>query len=133
MVVNYHEPVSVLPEYRLWAGLCHLSAFAFVLLPFFGHILAPLAVWLLKRDNSPLIDSHGKAALNFQLTITIYAFFVFFITVLIALQGTRLALIFGFLMGFPLQMFWLVCVIVAVIRANEGRPYSYPLTFRFVT
>lgn len=133
MVGDYHEPVNVLPESRIWATACHLSAFAWVLLPFVGHILAPLVIWLLKRNESPFLDMHGKAALNFQLSMTIYLFFVMFVIVLLALQATRIALIFGFLLWFPLQMFWLISVIIAVIRANDGKPHHYPLTFPFIT
>jgi uncharacterized Tic20 family protein len=133
MVGDYHEAVSVLPETRNWATACHLSAFAFVLLPFAGHILAPLAVWLMKRNESAFVDQHGKAALNFQLSFTIYGFFVLFVIVLIAMKGKELALIFGCLLGFPLQMFWLISVIMAVIRANDGKPHHYPLTFPFIS
>lgn len=134
MVGDYHEPVNVLPESRIWATVCHVSAFAFVLLPPIGQIIAPLAVWLIKRNESPFVDQHGKAALNFQLSMTIYFFFVLFVILLIAMQGTeQLALIFGFLLLFPLQMFWLISVIIAVIRANDGKPYHYPLTFPFIS
>jgi uncharacterized Tic20 family protein len=38
-----------------------------------GHLLAPLIVWLMKRDESPEIDAHGKEAVNFQISMLIYS------------------------------------------------------------
>ena len=53
-----------------WAMACHLSALAGFLVPF-GNIAGPLLVWLLKRAEIPLVDAHGKEALNFQITVSI--------------------------------------------------------------
>jgi hypothetical protein len=55
------------------AMLWHVAAFAgYIGIPF-GNIVGPLLVWLLKREESPFIDVHGKQALNFQISATIYA------------------------------------------------------------
>ena len=40
--------------------------------PWAGHILGPLIVWLAKRGDSPEIDEHGKESLNFQISMLIY-------------------------------------------------------------
>ncbi len=59
---------------RNWAVFCHLGGFAFYLLGFaLGHILVPLALWLIKRDQSAFIEEHGREALNFQISVTLYA------------------------------------------------------------
>ncbi len=57
---------------RTWTALCHASALLGVFLHFPGHLLGPLIVWLVKRDDSPEIDAHGKEALNFQISMLIY-------------------------------------------------------------
>jgi uncharacterized Tic20 family protein len=44
--------------------LCHL-------LGIFTSFLAPLIIWLIKKDTSPWIDHQGKEALNFQITALI--------------------------------------------------------------
>lgn len=55
---------------------CHLSALiggvvlSFTGLPI-GNILAPLVLWLMKKDSMPLVNEHGKEVLNFQITISI--------------------------------------------------------------
>jgi len=64
------EPRRGALDERTWAMLCHLSALAGCILPL-GNILGPLAVWLLKKDGSPFIDGHGRAALNFQITVSL--------------------------------------------------------------
>jgi len=52
--------------------LCHLSALAGFVIPF-GNILGPLLVWQIKKNEIPSVEAHGKAALNFQITVTIAA------------------------------------------------------------
>ena len=39
-------------EERLWAMIAHLSAFSGHFIPF-GHVLGPLVVWILKKDELP--------------------------------------------------------------------------------
>ena len=56
---------------RTWNMLCHLSALAgFIGVPF-GNILGPLLVWQIQKDKFPATQIHGKAALNFQITVTL--------------------------------------------------------------
>ena len=56
---------------RMWAMLCHLGGLA-ALIPFpFAGIVAPLIIWLVKKEDHPFIDESGKEALNFQITIAI--------------------------------------------------------------
>ena len=46
------------------AMLCHL-------LGIFTCFIGPLIIWLLKKDEDAFIDSQGKEALNFQITVTL--------------------------------------------------------------
>lgn len=102
--------------------LCHLSAFAGLFVPF-GNVWGPLVVWLIRRDQSPEVDAHGKESLNFQISMTIYLVVSFLLSFL--------------LIGIPLliagAIFWLVVVIIASVRANAGELYRYPLSIRFIT
>ncbi len=108
-------------EERTFGMLCHLSAFATFVVPF-GNILGPLVVWLVKREGSRFVDEQGKEALNFQISITIYAI----------VSALLVLVLVGIVFLIALAIFWLVSVIVASVRANEGRPYRYPLTIRFL-
>ena len=102
--------------------LCHLAAFAGLVVPFFGSIIGPLVVWLLKKDQSSYVDYHGKESLNFQITMAI-AFFVSWILVFVLI---------GFFLLAGLAIFNLVVIIIAAIKANEGVRYQYPFNFRFI-
>ena len=68
-MVEYQQPQP--QEARTWAMLCHLSTFAKYLAIPFGNIIGPLILWLLKKDQHPLVDDQGKEAMNFQITITL--------------------------------------------------------------
>jgi len=43
---------------RTWGMFCHLSALAGYLIPF-GHLIGPLFVWLIKRDEFPVVADQG--------------------------------------------------------------------------
>lgn len=108
---------------RNWAVFCHLGGFALYVLPFMlGNVLVPLVIWLMKRNESPYIDEHGREALNFQISMTIYA------TVAFALAF----LLIGFLLLPPLAIFHFVLMVIASVRASQGELYRYPLTLRLI-
>src|SRR3990167_9418358 len=69
---NMRDAPQVSKEEQNWAMICHLSAVAGFALPF-GNLLGPLIVWLIKRSEMPMVEFHGKEALNFQITVTIAA------------------------------------------------------------
>lgn len=116
------EPIADDKSVRTWATICHASALIGFVLPAAGHILGPLIVWLAKRDASPVIDEHGKEALNFQISMLIYS---------IAAAFLCLVLI-GFVLLPVLHLLNVVFVIIATIQANDGKLYRYPLTLRLV-
>jgi uncharacterized protein len=111
---------------RMWAILCHASALlGYVTLV--GFIVGPLVVWLLKREESPEIDEHGRESLNFQISILIYG-------VVLGMAAFILSFVFiGFLLVpviFILPIAQIVLVIIASIKASNGEPYRYPFTIR---
>ena len=89
---------------------------------FLGHILGPLVVWLIKRGDSPEIDAHGKESLNFQISMLIY--------------DAIAAILCIFLIGIPILIAsWVlntVLVIIASVKASEGKFYQYPFTIRLI-
>ncbi|MBI1344892.1 DUF4870 domain-containing protein [bacterium] len=111
-------------EDRIWAMLCHLASFV-TFIPF-GNIVAPLVIWMMKRDSSPLVADQGKEALNFQITMVIgyaVAIVLFFTVVLIPVS---------ILMLVVLPIWHLVLTIIAAIKCYDGQLYRYPLTLRLV-
>ena len=116
------DPAAVpTQDERTWGMVAHLAALAFFILPF-GNILGPLVVWLAKREHSTFVALHAKEALNFNITILMGAL----------VCGLLLAFSVGILFGAVLFVFWLVMIIIAALKANEGAAYRYPFTVRLV-
>lgn len=116
----YYGPVSS-PEERNWSMLVHLSAFAGLLVPF-GSIVGPLIVWLIFRARSDMVDYHGKRALNFQISMTIW--------IVIAILFSFVLIGIPFLIG--LSIVAIVWTIVAAVRASSGNPPGYILSIGFL-
>jgi uncharacterized Tic20 family protein len=116
-------------QIRTWHMWCHLSTLSGMFLPL-GFVLGPLIIWQIKKNEVPSIEAHGKAALNFQLTLLILA-------IGIAIVGFILSFFcVGFLFFFLLPLVGLAGIIfpiIAGLKANEGKEYSYPYSFSLVT
>src|SRR5438132_5240895 len=109
-------------DVRTWCVLAHALALAGFFVPWAGHIVGPLIVWLAKRGDSPDIDAHGKESLNFQISMLIYG----------VISGILCLIIVGFFLLVLLHILNVVLVIVASIQASEGKLYRYPLTIRLI-
>jgi len=109
---------------RMWAMFCHLAGLAaFIpIIPAFGCIIGPLVIWLLKKEEFPFVDKHGKEALNFQISMFIYAF----------IAGLLCFVIIGFFLLPIVILTDIILLIVAAIKANDGQDYRYPLTIRLI-
>jgi len=106
---------------KTWAMLAHISALAGFIIPF-GHIIGPLVIWLIKKDESPFVDDQGKEALNFQISITIYCI----------VAALLIIVVLGIFLLIGLAILDVVLIIVAAVKANESEKFRYPLTIRFV-
>jgi uncharacterized protein len=115
-------PVAGSSEERTWAMAAHLSAFVGHFIPF-GHIFGPMVVWILKKDQFPLVNDQGKEAMNAQISFTLYFF----------IAGLLCFVLIGFPLLVALWVWDIVVVILAAIKANEGQPYRYPYILRFIT
>jgi uncharacterized Tic20 family protein len=109
-------------DVRTWNVLCHATALAGFFVPWAGHILGPLIVWLAKRSDSPEIDENGKESLNFQISMLIYN----------VIAGVLCLVLIGFIILAILHILNLVLVIVASIQTSEGKFYRYPMTIRLI-
>ena len=108
-------------EERTWSVVAHLSALSALFIPF-GHLLGPLVIWLIKRNEMPMVDRHGKEALNFQITVTLAAF----VCGLLMVVGIGVVLLFVLLVADA------VLVIMAAVKTSRGETFSYPFTWRVI-
>jgi uncharacterized Tic20 family protein len=113
------------------ALLAHLSA----LIAFFGlpSFIGPLVVWLWQREGDPFALEHAREALNFNLSVLLYA-------VVAGVAGFVLAVVtlgIGVLLLVPIALAaviaFVVLVVVAASRASKGDVYRYPFTIRFIS
>ncbi len=115
---------------RQWAAGAHLGALILALVTSWAAGIAgavgALAVWMIKRDESAFVAEHAREALNFNLSMFIYA------VVLVAFSVLTLGI--GLLVAVPLGLLiavvWLVCTLLAAFRAYDGRTFRYPLSIR---
>jgi hypothetical protein len=120
--VERPTPDRLQSEARTWAMLTHLIALCgFIGVPF-GHIIGPLVIWLVKKDQFPLVDDQGKESLNFQISMTIYGI----------VAGILSFVVIGIPLLIALVLADIVLVIIASVAANQGQLYRYPLTIKFL-
>ncbi|HLV14894.1 MAG TPA: DUF4870 domain-containing protein [Xanthomarina sp.] len=138
------------------ATFIHLSTFSRFLFPL-GNFIGPIVLWVANKDKSEFIDTHGKQALNFQISILLYAIILGMITIPLfifnlfngfnfldidAFNSIHISLTkpspllyitggFGFIavVSFILE---LIFIVKASLAAKEGEYYKYPFTIKFL-
>jgi uncharacterized Tic20 family protein len=120
-VMDTTSEVVVNKEERTWAMCGHLSAFIGHFIPF-GHIIGPLVIWIMKKNEMPFVNDQAKEALNFQITMTIY----------LIVAGLLIFVVIGFVLLPIVYLFDIILTVVAAVKANDGVAYRYPCTLRLV-
>lgn len=155
----YHKLLYVLKmtdnHQRNLATFIHLSTFSRFIIPF-GNFIGPIVLWMSNKDKSEFIDQHGKQAINFQMSVLLYAIIIgtisvpFFIFKL--LNGLDVFDFHGFhnihinlakpspllyiggglgalaIIGFIIE---LALIIKASLSARDGKVFHYPFTINF--
>ena len=111
------EKAGLKSEETMMAMLAHILAIP-------GAFIAPLVIYLIKKDDSEFIEDQAKEALNFQITMFIVALGGIAITIASCGYG-------GVIMA-PIGILNMVFCILAGIKANDGVKYRYPFNIRIV-
>jgi len=110
-----HQPVSMPSgEEKTMAILSHILCLVFVV-----GLIAPLIIYIIKKDESAFVAAHARESLNFQITILIAAI-ILFITVI------------GILFLWLLGIISTILVIIATIKTSENKLYRYPFSIRLI-
>ena len=113
---------AVSKDERNLAMFAHLSAFAGLLFPAGGNVIAPLIVWLTQREKSAFVADQSLEALNFNITVLLAEIacgFLFIVGI-----GVLLIVILGIV--------WLVGTILGAVRASEGQRFRHRFILRLV-
>lgn len=107
-------------EDRNWGVAAHASAVvgAWIALGLIG----PLVVLVAKGGESPFVRAHAVEALNFNISVLIYA----------AVGWVLTFVLIGFPLLLAIGLLWLVCTVLGIVKASKGELYRYPLTIRLV-
>lgn len=147
MIDNHHKNL---------ATFIHLSTFSRFIIPF-GNFIGPIVLWAANKDKSEFVDRHGKQAINFQISVLLYAIIIgtisvpFFIFKLF--RGLDVIDFNGFHnfhinVGEPSPLLYiggglgalaiiafiieLALIVKASLSARDGEDYKYPLTINFL-
>ncbi|MDA1195590.1 MAG: DUF4870 domain-containing protein [Planctomycetota bacterium] len=107
---------------RTWGMLAHLLALSGYVVPL-GNIIGPMVVYFVKKDESEFVKQEAKESLNFQISVFLY----------MIVSAVLIIVLIGILLLIAVGIWALVMVILASIKANEGKPYRYPFTIRFIS
>jgi uncharacterized Tic20 family protein len=111
-----------------WAMLCHLGGLCGYAANGVASVIVPLLIWVIKKDEMPIVDEHGKESLNFNISVMIYAGLLVGLT--FVTFGLAAPLTVPLL--FVLAAFHVICTVIAAIKANEGKFFRYPFSMRLV-
>ena len=93
-------------NWRLYLELLQFSGFVFP----FGHVLGPLVLWLVKKDEIPLVNEEGKKVINFNLSWTLW-------------------IILSCGLG---SIAWIIIAIISTLKAANNERFERPWTIAFL-
>lgn len=120
-------------EARTWAMIIYLSCFTGLIIPL-GSIIAPLIIWLLKKEEHPFIERQGKEVLNFNLSIIVIFLSLFVLNFVMVLTVILAPLAFLLMLAlFLIGVYALIIIIIGAIKVKDGFNYRIPyLNFRLI-
>ncbi|MBC7835099.1 MAG: DUF4870 domain-containing protein [Phycisphaerales bacterium] len=105
---------------RVYATFTHLSLLLWhVLIP----VVPALVMWLIRRNDSPFLDDHGRESVNFQISLLLYGVLGLALT---PLCGIGVAVwVAAYILG-------IVGMVMGSVAAHKGQYFRYPACIRFL-
>ncbi len=105
---------------KMWGMFIHLSQLCSYLVPLAG-LVVPIVLWQIKKDESEIIDRHGRIVANWLITKAILCV-VFFALCFVVV---------GFPLIVALAVVSIIFPIIGGVKANNGEVWRYPLSIKF--
>lgn len=84
--------------------------------------LAPLIIWAVLKDRSPLVRQNAAAAANFGILMGIAA----------VVGGILIIVIIGIFVMLAAEVLLIIFGVIGAVRANRGEVYRYPFNVNWV-
>ena len=101
--------------------LLHLSQLSGIFLLPLGVAL-PIIMWAANKDSQPVVDAHGRRALNWLISLFIYG----------VVSAILAAIYIGLLALIGLVCLGIAFPIIGAVKAHAGQAWSYPLAIKFL-
>ncbi len=111
--------ISVDPN--MWGMFIHLSQFCGYAFPLAG-LIVPIVLWQIKKNDSELIDRHGRIVVNWIITEFILA--IIFVLLCFVLVGIPLLI--------ALAIVGVIFPIIGAVKASSGEAWAYPCSIKFL-
>ncbi|MBL8762336.1 MAG: DUF4870 domain-containing protein [Phycisphaerae bacterium] len=115
---RFRDPDATSSDRKKAIALHLLGLSAVIWIP----VVPSLILWLITRDDSPFVADHGKEAVNFQISIFIYAM----------VAGVLAFVLVGFPLLVSVGILGLVGMIMACMAAKDSEYFRYPMCLRFI-
>jgi len=106
---------------NMWGMFIHLSQFCGYAFPLAG-LIVPIVLWQIKKNDSELIDRHGRIVVNWIITEFIFA--IVFLLLCFVLIGIPLLI--------ALAIVGVIFPIVGAVKASSGEAWTYPCSIKFL-
>ena len=105
---------------KAWGMFIHLSQFCGHVFPLVG-LIVPIVLWQVKKDESEILDTHGKIVANWIISEFIY----------MLVSGLLCLVLIGIPMLFAVIVAGIVYPIIGGVKANNGQVWRYPGSIDF--
>ena len=90
-------------------------------------LVAVVVLWLVKKDTSRFLDAVGKETLNFQISAIIY-----FVGASLVAVPLMYVCGLGAVIYLALGLVFVIFLILAAIKSNDGLIYRFPVNLRLI-
>lgn len=116
-----------------WLLLIHSTPLLGAILPL-TNFLVPLFIWIHKREDNPVYDRHGRAVINFQLTISLLILLslgLLLLRPLLHLNMGNGSFFTAVMLYLGLLVFNVLCIVVNIFTVLSSGRFYYPLAIPF--